>query len=1014
MFDILLNFGTIKVNAVTGGKNMNFFVDYLVELGLDAGKDYLIDKKKDAEVAECIRDYVERQSNINEMCGLAEEIDFQGLSEYILSELLFDVKVCLFGKKSDRAAMKEIIISKAFSHSKADDKKQKDRVERLINGSLDILCNFYRMQIDKSDLFVSGEIIDTIVNELKKELEKQQNNILSEINNKSQKIINEVSKKNEEVSPKVAENNLFQELHELIMTKYIKERYREEELPNQTIEVYSDLFKLSIDVLDNDRKVEIDKNIFDFVREDILTQKKGNLIKILGPDGTGKSTFLSILYIYLYRYCLENGFSFYPFYINLHFYDAIINDAIPNEQAVKAVMYKDLENLNKLVQNFPNIPYIIIIDGNENYFRTTLKSAKYFNEYINNVSAYKKIVCIGEKTNVHSYRERKKYTYMYSRMLYTFKFKSISSYETEKWKEFVNIFATIEGNKDLLEPINNYLGNFDLDEVDLNILSVFKDCYDSDALDGLGSISDLYKNYCIAYLKDEDDFEESAKMSYEYFMTSKKFTQDEISNNSKEWNLIHQHKTISNFLIAYYFVSKIKGYSGTKDIKYLEYLFPMDVNMFIKPLINEDLEIQKLILDKCKQVYEEGGILAKSQVLYMMGRITHKSLRADILSSLERYYDDLYKKLIEKEMTQTEQEERDIHLLLRSVIISLVYLGKKDKREAYLRMLLNYPIANQINRGFHLEYYGDVPRKPDNRMYNYNDDGTGDIDITYNMLLNRVKHYLSSTKGTEDLNFQINLFTLCSLIQVRLGKESLSEERMRNLEEIIDSTLQKEQNNINIDFKAYLTMLKEDIEKKTYAPHFLYEKLYGVKDIVREGWKQEIKNDVIKQSYENVAEHIYYTWMLGMLYLPEEPPKEMDYEFYDKKKILDAILIHDWAEIDVGDAVPREDTEKRRELEDFRMRILLMHDTYDQIGNMAQYKKVWNVYKKDTSDINGKIAYELDKIQALYQFYVYKNKGAEFTDEKILDWKNEKNKITTSLGKKILKEIVQERFKKNE
>ena len=124
---ILLNFGTIKVNAVTGGRNMNFFVDYLVELGLDAGKDYLIDKKKDVEVKECLRDYVERQSNINEMCGLAEEIDFQGLAKYILSELLFDVKVYLFGKKPDRVAMKKIIISKAFSHSKADDKKQKDK-----------------------------------------------------------------------------------------------------------------------------------------------------------------------------------------------------------------------------------------------------------------------------------------------------------------------------------------------------------------------------------------------------------------------------------------------------------------------------------------------------------------------------------------------------------------------------------------------------------------------------------------------------------------------------------------------------------------------------------------------------------------------------------------------------------------------------------------------------------------------------------------------------------------------
>lgn len=89
-----------------------------------------------------------------------------------------------------------------------------------------------------------------------------------------------------------------------------------------------------------------------------------------------------------------------------------------------------------------------------------------------------------------------------------------------------------------------------------------------------------------------------------------------------------------------------------------------------------------------------------------------------------------------------------------------------------------------------------------------------------------------------------------------------------------------------------------------------------------------------------------------------------------------------------------------------------MHDTYDQIGNMSQYKEVWNVYKKDASDINGKIAYELDKIQAMYQFYLYKERGAEFLEEKVLDWKSEKNKITTSLGKRILKQIVFDRFEK--
>ena len=95
------------------------------------------------------------------------------------------------------------------------------------------------------------------------------------------------------------------------------------------------------------------------------------------------------------------------------------------------------------------------------------------------------------------------------------------------------------------------------------------------------------------------------------------------------------------------------------------------------------------------------------------------------------------------------------------------------------------------------------------------------------------------------------------------------------------------------------------------------------------------------------------------------------------------------------------------------MRVLLMHDTYEQIGSMLQYKQVWNVYGKASSDINGLIAYELDKIQALYQFYVYESMGAQFSERKIIDWKNEKNNITSSIGKRILKEVVLDKFEKN-
>ena len=78
---------------------MGTFVEYLTNLGFDAGKEFLVDSKKQAEAKEIIRNYIKLQANINEMCSLAEEIDFKGIAEYLSTDLLEDVKIYLFLKK---------------------------------------------------------------------------------------------------------------------------------------------------------------------------------------------------------------------------------------------------------------------------------------------------------------------------------------------------------------------------------------------------------------------------------------------------------------------------------------------------------------------------------------------------------------------------------------------------------------------------------------------------------------------------------------------------------------------------------------------------------------------------------------------------------------------------------------------------------------------------------------------------------------------------------------------------
>ncbi|GAA6490755.1 MULTISPECIES: HD domain-containing protein [Eubacteriales] len=978
---------------------MSTVIDYLVELGLEGGKNYLVDKKEKAEIEKKLREYCSKQRRIHELSSLVDEIDFEGISEYLMTTLLEKVEKYLFGKKDERDVAYNTIINKVEEF----EIKKSGKAVLFVKGSLNIIYNFYRNNIDKSVLLIAGEIEDTILDRM-----EEMNNHRVQVNQAEKKI---VSKGKMLCYTPNRGNKKLEKIHDFVNKNYIK-RGLGDELTLDEIEKYSNLFKEVVSVKKDEKTYNVtENNIFEFVKKAIIECKdKQDVIKIVGPDGTGKSSFLSILYTYLYKYCIDENIC--PFYINLHFYDSIISDDDYQGEITKNKINEDVRDIKEFIEEYPDLTYVFIIDGNENYFRTTLKAAKYFREFLDHITGHKKIVCIGEKTNIHSYRTRDYYYFIQLRAEYTFTFTPIYAYEKEKLKKFIELFLEIGENIKMKDSINRYLNYFDLDEIDLNILNVFRFCYERDMLKGVQSLSELYKKYCLSYLEDNCEFYDCAKMSYQYFMTNKKFLQNEIYSNIRKWNLIHQHKTTSNFLIAYYYIECFKRYDEDNNSAQLECVFTQDINVFIKSLINENEGTQRLILNKCKQVYEEGGILAQAQAVYMVGRLTNPGIITRALHWLNKKYEELDVKLKTKNIRQITEELKNIYFLFRCVNISLIYLGQKDKKEGYIELLLTTPIINEINRTFHLEYYGDILRTPDSPIYYYEDDGSAKIDKTYSKLYSRILKFLKASKGYRDFSFEINLLTLCSLVQVRMGKESLPNEYIQKLQSIIDESLNKKGNSFGIDFKAYLMMLKEDITDNAYSAYHLYEKLYGIKKIERNGWKKGIKNNAIEHPYENVAEHIYFTWMLGMLYLPDNPPEGAEYKYYDKQKILDIILIHDWAEIDVGDAVPEEDTEEHRELEDLKMRILLMHDTYNEVGNMSQYKTMWNLYGKNKTDINVKLAYEMDKIQAIYQFYLYSNEGAEFTDEKRENWINEKNKITSSVGQKILQELVLDKYEK--
>lgn len=137
--------------------------DYVAGLGLDACKDRIKVRIDEIRLKSALIAYIERQRKYNDICTIAEEIDFQGLVEYISSNLIDDTGTRVFDPNiKKRTQARQSVIDKAVAYSKADTEERKKRVGTLVAVCLDIIRDFYKSQFKAKDYLLATEIVDAV------------------------------------------------------------------------------------------------------------------------------------------------------------------------------------------------------------------------------------------------------------------------------------------------------------------------------------------------------------------------------------------------------------------------------------------------------------------------------------------------------------------------------------------------------------------------------------------------------------------------------------------------------------------------------------------------------------------------------------------------------------------------------------------------------------------------------------------------------------------------------------
>lgn len=778
---------------------------------------------------------------------------------------------------------------------------------------------------------------------------------------------------------------------------------------------YSRLFACNA-VLKTNEILTYDGELFDFLTEKIENATEVNVLKVSGNTGSDKNALMQNLYLNIYRRALAGKNNLLPLYINLALYEKQriekdINKII--SEKISADLSYFCEYMRRETERVP----IIFIDGLRNFKISQTSIEMILEKVIHPFKNLRKVVSIDNDFKQNPSRNNEISSLAPTTFSYYLKLQPIDLEDEEICREYFKNLGDLY-NVDVTNLFAN-LKNLFFYEIDTYIVKLVIDMISQNQGNTSFTVSDLYYAMSVKHLNcNEELLLETAANAFDFLYTDKTFADEDVFGH-RGWTLIKRHRTVVDFLIAYYYVDRLKRIEGPADLSFFEIILPKEVTRFVTPLINKSAGCQEKVIEIVRKYYNDLGTFGKSEFTYWLGRLEIKKYREEAQQLLYTFYRqqlDLIAVKRAKGSYNPIEEKTDL-FILRGITVSLIYYNDEEMLDKYLFSMIENDQYNMINRGFHLAYYGDKPYVANKQMLDFDDDveiGEKTMKHLSNKLIKKMK------TPSYPATLKLDLFTLCSLIQARIELPETQEKFFRynrrnktHYLKVCEECLQKynEQSSsyLNDKISLYFMMFYEDLHtfnnsKMSSLTSEYYDNFANVSDINRTGW---LNLEIPKEDCETVTEHIYNTWLMGMLYLPTAIEYRND---YDKDKILKMILIHDLAESITGD-IPsplKKNNSRYDEDEDLVMRKLLLKGTYDSIQNLDDYYQLWEEFVQGQS-INARIAKELDTIQLLYQFCKYYLKYPDRITENIKnDWLRSRANIKTNVGRDIFKKLVEQ------
>ena len=835
---------------------------------------------------------------------------------------------------------------------------------------------------------------------------------------------------------------------------------------NGTLSQISELFASFSDLRKDRNIIDINESTFFDQLFYLIDGCSSQSVSIKGRPGTGKSTFMTIMYLHM-LWMFSNGKSRYiPFYFSVETITTNLpEDILLSHDENNYILYvveqfsHYLDSCVKLHKDY-HLPLCLFIDGLEKsnslapgdntiekriYQLVESKLDKNEDRYVMSFNAH---------DSYHfdkSFDKINRFEYvLFINRVRIFSYKPKERKQDTFLSRYLSLHSIVSGDE-TLQSIKNNLVKFRRPSIDLFFLHHFeKHIFDITEHD---SIWDVLKEH-LRNLEEITDrifgfrIDTAMETAGTLFSQRKRYSQIiEIIKSDcptvTEFLSIINTPAIEDYLIARYYIHALSDYSNTEreipDDSILFSFVPNEISIIIRLLLDEKGEAANEILSRFIDLHSKqlSGFLY-SMISYLCGhlRTEGSSDLIDKIPAPNRESQDFFSLCSRRSYDLAKAVCSTDKFPTQKIVLELI------ENEGYRR----------FNRSYQVHYYQDVSNNAIRNQFAWNPNKAPSIgfDFRYSflMLLSKLEPALKETRPYPLM--ELDLFTLCDLIYSRLqhtasdslfysakynekddsecesilnktisllatynklyGGNRSGNERIGAFFSLMGSRLTDVQKNVEIN-------IGKDVSIPYVSPCYDFDRVLKLSSLARVGWNINTSGTIKVDSQPSytidpdsgkVVPTIYESLMqhiMESVYIAQLfLPSTLPEEGFEKSKVIDLLLLSELGKTFSGDYSPYYSNHQRlRNLEKEGLANILTLGSLDGYATQSVFFRPFP--DMTAADINMRICWEIKMIQMEYKYYtLYHQLG--FDDERRDEFENDFEEPTTNVCKKIREQLI--------